>query len=185
MGETPRHLFAPECIHPSAYGDHPLPIGPGATITQPQVVAAMTELLDPGESDRVLEIGTGSGYQAAILAQLAGHVYTIEIRPELVRLARENLKRQGLANLTQREGDGFYGWPEEAPFSRILLTVAPHAIPQALLDQLSFGGRLVAPAGAWEQQELVLIEKSSSGEVRCSLHGRVAFVPLIRSLASS
>jgi len=128
-----------------AYQDRPLPIGYGATISQPYIVALMTELLAPAKPHRVLEIGTGSGYQAAILGQLASQVYTIEIVPELARSAGETLRRLGYSNITVREGDGYKGWPEEAPFDRIILTAAPPEVPQALMAQLGRGGRLIAP----------------------------------------
>ncbi len=184
MSDTPRHLFAREIIQPSAYGDHPLPIGAGATITQSRVVALMTELLEPLPTHRVLEIGTGSGYQAAILARLSGHVYTIEIRPELVKMARENLKLRGPANITLREADGFAGWPEEAPFDRIILTAAPREIPPVLIEQLSREGRLVAPVGPWGRQQLLLLEKCVDGQIRRYEKGPAAFVPMIGAEAA-
>ena len=180
MRDTPRHLFASKLIQPLAYGNNPVPLAAGATITQPGLVAFMTELLEPSKVHRALEIGTGSGYQTAILAQLVGHVYTIEIRPELVNLANANLRAGQHCNVTQREADGFHGWPEEAPFDRIILTAASSEIPPALVDQLARRGRLVAPVGGWGQQRLTLIEKAASGEMHFSYHGPVAFVPMIR-----
>ena len=180
MRETPRHRFVPEPWRAHAYADSPLPIGYGATISQPFIVALMTELLDAGPRDRVLEIGTGSGYQAAVLAQLARQVYTIEIVPELSRSAAALLAELGSSNETVRQGDGYRGWSEQAPFDRIILTAAPPEVPQALLDQLARGGRLVAPVGAaWHDQELVVIDKSASGAIRRRTASAVAFVPMV------
>ena len=178
MRATPRHLFVPEGVRRMAYDDHPLPIGHGATISQPYIVAIMTQLLAPGSSHRVLEIGTGSGYQAAVLAQLARHVYTIEIVPELANSSRVCLKDLGYANVTVRQGDGYKGWPEEAPFDRIILTAAPPEIPQALIDQLAKGGRLVSPEGSDWSQQLVVIEKHADGTLRRRKAGAVMFVPM-------
>jgi protein-L-isoaspartate(D-aspartate) O-methyltransferase len=179
MRATPRHEFIPKGAGP-AYGDHPLPIGHEATISQPYIVALMTELVEPKKSHRVLEIGTGSGYQAAVVSQLVSWVYTIEIVPELARSARENLSRLGYANITVRAGDGFAGWPERAPFECILLTAAPPEIPGTLVAQLARGGRLVAPVGPTRFQELVLLEKDLDGRIRRSTHGGVRFVPMRR-----
>ena len=177
---TPRHLFVPEDVQPYAYSDRPLPIGFGQTISQPYIVALMTELLEPGKGDRVLEIGTGSGYQAAVLAGLVKHVYTIEIVPELAKLARERLAATGFRNVTVREGDGYKGWPEKAPFERIILTAAPREIPEALLGQLSRGGRLVAPVGESPYtQVLVVVEKTASGKIRRRSVAPVMFVPMV------
>jgi protein-L-isoaspartate(D-aspartate) O-methyltransferase len=178
MRATPRHLFVPEAIRASAYADRPQLIGYSATISQPYIVALMTELLQVQKAQRALEIGTGSGYQAAVLAQLAGHVYTIEIVPELADSARSTLRRLGYTNVTVRLGDGYKGWPEEAPFDRILLTAAPPEIPQALLAQLARGGRLVAPVGAGMDQQLVVIEKQADGSLRRSSKSAVRFVPM-------
>ncbi len=181
MRATPRHLFVPAVLRPWAYSDQALPIESGQTISQPYIVALMTELLDARKTDGVLEVGTGSGYQAAVLSRLARHVYTIEIVPELAKSARERLAKMGYRNITVRQGDGYRGWPEQAPFERILVTAAPLDIPQALLDQLSRGGRLVAPVGAspWTQ-ELVVIEKAASGEIRQRSVAPVMFVPMVR-----
>jgi protein-L-isoaspartate(D-aspartate) O-methyltransferase len=177
---TPRHLFVPEDVQPYAYSDRPLPIGFGQTISEPYIVALMTELLEPAKRDRVLEIGTGSGYQAAVLARLVKRVYTIEIVPELAKLARERLAALRYRNVTVRDGDGYKGWPEEAPFDRIILTAAPPEIPQALVDQLRRGGRMVAPVGENPfTQELVVVEKTASGEIRRRSVRPVAFVPMI------
>jgi protein-L-isoaspartate(D-aspartate) O-methyltransferase len=178
---TPRHLFVPEGLRPYAYSDQALPIDFGQSISQPYIVALMTELLDPSKSDMVLEVGTGSGYQAAVLAQLAQHVYTVEIVAELAKSAAERLAKLGYRNITVRQGDGYKGWPEEAPFERIMLTAAPSDIPQVLLDQLRGGGRLVAPVGGspWTQ-ELVVIEKTTGGDIRRRSVAPVAFVPMVR-----
>lgn len=181
MRATPRHLFVPAELRPWAYSDQALPIDFGQTISQPYIVALMTELVDAHKTDRALEIGTGSGYQAAVLARLARHVYTIEIVPELAKSAADRLASMGYRNITVRQGDGYLGWPDEAPFERILVTAAPPEIPQALLDQLSAGGRLVAPVGAspWTQ-ELVVIEKTTGGEIRRRSVAAVMFVPMVR-----
>ena len=177
MRATPRHLFVPANARSLAYEDGPLPIGYQATISQPYVVAWMTELLSLERKSRVLEIGTGSGYQAAILAQLAGEVYSIEIVPELAKSAAETLTRLG-HRVEVRHGDGYKGWPEKAPFDRIILTAAPPEIPQALIDQLAKGGRLVAPVGAAMAQELTVVEKDAKGAIRRRTEGGVSFVPM-------
>ena len=177
---TPRHQFVPKALQSQAYQDHPLPIGYGATISQPAVVARMTELLQPAKTDRVLEIGTGSGYQAAVLSPLAAAVFTIEIVPELARAASARLARLGYTNVTLRQGDGYRGWPEKAPFDRIILTAAPAEVPGALLDQLRPGGRLVAPIGVSPfDQYLVLVEKDAHGEIHSRKVVAVAFVPMV------
>ena len=178
---TPRHLFVPELLRPQAYEDHALPIGSGQTISQPYIVALMTELLEPSKQQKVLEIGTGSGYQAAVLAALAGHVFTIEIVPELAQSAASVLKSLGLRNVTVRCGDGYQGWAEEAPFDRIILTAAAPEIPQALVDQLRPGGILVAPVGGSPlAQSLVVINKLADGSIRKRPVIPVAFVPMVR-----
>lgn len=185
MRSTPRHLFVPENLREYAYSDRPLPIGLGQTISQPYIVALMTELLAAGKTDRVLEIGTGSGYQAAILAATAKHVYTIEIVPELARTARERLAAMGLKNVTVRLGDGYQGWPEDAPFDRIILTAAPPEVPQMLIEQLARGGRLVAPVGhSPATQELVVVEKTTGGEIRRRAVAPVMFVPMVGKVSS-
>lgn len=178
MRDTPRHAFVPPSQLEHAYEDHPLPIGYGATISQPYIVAVMTEMLDVGPSDRVLEIGTGSGYQAAILARLARHVYSLEVVPELARQAAATLRAVGCANVTVRNADGYQGWPAESPFDRILLTAAPPDVPQALLDQLKPGGKLVAPVGEWDQH-LYLYEKLPDGRMRTKATIAVRFVPMV------
>ena len=175
---TPRHLFVPVANRPMAYDDHPVPIGYAATISQLYIVALMTDLLAPRRTDRVLEIGTGSGYQAAILSQLAQQVYTIEIVPELAKSAQGILSDLGYRNVTVRQGDGYKGWPEQAPFDGIMLTAAPPEVPQALIGQLANGGRLVAPVGLGWDQELVLIEKDANGRLQRRSAGGVVFVPM-------
>jgi protein-L-isoaspartate(D-aspartate) O-methyltransferase len=175
---TPRHLFVPSASRPMAYDDHPVPIGYEATISQPYIVALMTDLLAPRKTDRVLEIGTGSGYQAAVLSQLAQQVYTIEIVPELAKSAQRILSDLGYRNVTVRQGDGYKGWPEQAPFDGIMVTAAPPEVPQALIDQLANGGRLVVPVGLGWNQELVLIEKDANGRLRRRSAGGVVFVPM-------
>jgi len=180
MRVTPRHLFVPPEFSVLAYDDQPLPIGHGATISQPYIVALMTELLEPAKTHRVLEIGTGSGYQAAVLAQLAARVFTIEIVPELADSARDRLKQLGYSNVSVRAGNGYLGWPEEAPFDRIILTAAPPSVPQALLDQLAKAGRLVAPVGPLRDQDLLLFEKTGDGKLRQRRITAVTFVPMVR-----
>ena len=181
MRITPRHLFVPDSMRSMAYADQPLPIGAGQTISQPYIVAFMTELLQPGKSHRILEVGTGSGYQAAVLSPLVKQVYTIEIVPELASRSAELLKKLGHSNVVVRRGDGYAGWPEEAPFDGIILTAAPPEIPKALIDQLKPGGRLVAPVGRTVfSQELVLVEKDRNGRVRERSVLPVRFVPMVQ-----
>ncbi len=176
--DTPRHLFVPLDVRPMAYEDRPLPIGYAATISQPFVVAWMTQILGAEAKDKVLEIGTGSGYQAAVLAQIARHVYTIEIVPELARSARDTFRQLNFRNVTVREGDGYKGWPEQAPFHRIIVTAAPPSIPKALTDQLANGGRMVLPLGSTWDQELTVIEKRNDGTLFRKGVGGVTFVPM-------
>jgi protein-L-isoaspartate(D-aspartate) O-methyltransferase len=176
MRVVERHLFVPEAARGSAYADRPLPIGHGQTISQPYVVALMTELARVGPRSRVLEIGTGSGYQAAVLARLAGHVYGIEIVEPLAREAAARLERLGVRNVTVRAGDGYGGWPAHAPFDAIVVTAAPAELPAPLLEQLAVGGRLVAPVGELEQ-ELVVVERTAAGLRRRSV-ALVRFVPM-------
>jgi protein-L-isoaspartate(D-aspartate) O-methyltransferase len=180
MRSVPRHLFVPEDEQGYAYGDHPLPIGYGQTISQPYIVALMTELLELQEGDRVLEIGTGSGYQAAILGEIPSiEVYTIEIIPELAESARKRLESLDYAAIHCREGDGYYGWPEYAPFDAIIVTAAPDHIPQPLVDQLAADGRMVIPVGPpGGYQTLWKLVKQPNGEVKNYNMGGVAFVPL-------
>jgi protein-L-isoaspartate(D-aspartate) O-methyltransferase len=176
LREVPRHLFVPEDSREAAYNDGPLPIGHGQTISQPFVVAFMSEAARLRPGDRVLEIGTGSGYQAAVLAALGAQVFTMEIVPDLLDRARQALAAAGCARVVLRQGDGTHGWPEEAPFDAILATAAPERIPQALLDQLRVGGRLVIPVGAGSQ-ELVRMTRTERGFERESLLP-VRFVPM-------
>ena len=161
MGTVPRHEFVPERLRPDAYADQPLPIGHGQTISQPYVVAFMTERLEPKPMDRVLEVGTGSGYQAAVLAGLVAEVYTIEIISDLAQRAAADLKRLGCTNVHVRAGDGYQGWPEAAPFDGIIVTCAPERVPQPLIDQLKDGGRIIIPVGRAWSQDLVLLRKRS------------------------
>lgn len=179
MRTVPRELFVPEDVRPQAYEDHPLPIGFEQTISQPFIVGLMTALLDPKKNHRVLEIGTGSGYQAAILSRLVGELYSIEIVPALARSAAGTLRSLGFRNVTVREGDGYRGWPEKGPFDRIILTAAPPEIPQVLLDELRPGGRLVAPVGVGAQN-LVVVRKSADGKTTTRSVLPVRFVPMIK-----
>jgi protein-L-isoaspartate(D-aspartate) O-methyltransferase len=180
LRSTPRHLFVPETWRNEAYADHALPIGGGQTISQPYIVGLMTELLEPGRRDCVLEIGTGSGYQAAVLSALVTHVYTIEIVVELAQSARKRLAALGYTNVTVRQGDGYLGWPEHAPFDRILLTAAPPELPPALFSQLKPGGRLVAPVGAGPSaQTLTVVDKGADGTIRQRAVAPVKFVPMV------
>lgn len=162
MGKVPRHEFVPDDQRALAYEDRPLPIGYGQTISQPYIVALMTERLEPRLTDRVLEVGTGSGYQAAVLAELVREVYTIEIIEPLAKRAETDLKRLGYTNIFVRAGDGYQGWPEVAPFDAIIVTCAPEQVPQPLVAQLKDGGRIVIPIGPAENQQLVLLRKQGS-----------------------
>jgi protein-L-isoaspartate(D-aspartate) O-methyltransferase len=159
MRRVPRHEFVPVEFRSHAYEDRPLSIGSGQTISQPYVVAFMTQQLEPEPTDRVLEIGTGSGYQAAVLSGLVAEVYSIEIVEALADRAATDLDRLGYTNVHVRAGDGYRGWPEEAPFDAVIVTCAPDAVPQPLVDQLAQGGRMIIPVGAILHQELVLLEK--------------------------
>ena len=179
---TPREWFLPPDLARSAYDDAPLPIGNGQTISQPYIVALMTHLLAPGRRHRILEIGTGSGYQTAVLARLAGAVFTIERLPDLLVEAEERFRRLGITNVHTRLGDGAAGWPEEAPFDGILVTAAAPRVPEPLAAQLATGGRLVIPLGDLGSQELVLFERTPRGLV-AQREGGVRFVPLISRLA--
>ena len=163
MGSVKRHEFVPVEIQPFAYMDRPLPIGYDKTISQPFIVALMTDLLQVGPEDTVLEIGTGMGYQSAILAALARKVYSIEIIEPLAQQAMKRIAAAGFRNVEVRIGNGYNGWPEHAPFDRIIATAAPDLIPASLLNQLKPGGRMVVPAGLADSQQLILVEKSADG----------------------
>lgn len=165
MGKVPRHEFVPIELQPFAYANVPLPIGFDKTISQPFIVALMTDLLDVSLDDVVLEIGTGLGYQAAILAQLARKVYSIEIIEELGLQAKQRLQRQGYSNIELKISNGYHGWSEHAPFDKVMVTAAPDLIPPPLINQLKAGGKMVAPAGLPDAQQLVLVEKHSNGRV--------------------
>ena len=161
MAKVPRHAFVRLELQPLAYADTPLPSGYGKTISQPFIVALMTDLLDLQPTDIVLEVGTGLGYQTAILAELAQHVYSIELIEELALDARQRLARQGCSNVELRVGDGRAGWPDHAPFDKIIVTAAPDLVPASLIYQLKPGGRMVIPAGLPDEQQLLLVEKDS------------------------
>ena len=177
MRKVPRHLFVEPSAQAQAYEDHPVPIGNNQTISQPYIVALMTELLELPPRARVLEIGTGSGYQSAVLGEMAAEVYSIEILPELARAAGRKLKDLGYANVEVREGDGYRGWPEHAPFDGIIVTAASEKIPQPLLDQLGAGGRMVIPVGGFFQ-ELKVFTKDKDGHVSERDIIPVRFVPM-------
>jgi len=180
LRSVPRHRFAPDHDPALAYTDRPLPIGHGQTISQPYIVARMTALVRPDSTDRVLEIGTGSGYQAAVLASLADSVYTLEIIPDLAATATERLRRLGYHNVVVRTGDGFKGWPARAPFDAIVVTAAPETIPPPLLDQLADGGRMIVPVGpSGGTQTLTLVTKTDGAITRQAL-APVRFVPFLR-----
>jgi len=178
---VPRHEFVPKAELDLAYGDHPLPIGYGQTISQPYIVGYMTEILRPKPGMRVLEVGTGSGYQAAVLAEIGCQVHTIEIFSELEKAARDRLKRLGYARVATRQGDGFEGWREAAPFDAIIVTAAAGFIPPPLLEQLKPNGRMVIPVGSvYGVQNLILVERDPSGKLRTTNLLPVRFVPLLR-----
>ena len=179
MREVPRHRFVREHLRSQAYGDHALPIGAGQTISQPYVVARMSEMLEVGPEDSVLEIGTGSGYQTAILGKLARRVYSLERKDELVRQAIERIRELGLDNVKIQTFDGTVGWSEFAPFDRILVTAGAPEVPRPLLDQLAAPGRLVVPEGTRTAQRIVLYEKDGAGEVVRREGEAVIFVPLV------
>jgi protein-L-isoaspartate(D-aspartate) O-methyltransferase len=182
MLEIPRHRFVPEAERAAAYDDRPLSIGHGQAISQPYIVALMTDLARPMPGDRALEVGTGSGYQAAVLSRLVKEVFTIEIVPELGAEAARRLKDLGYANVQVRVGDGFQGWPEAAPFDVILVTAAPEEVPEPLLEQLKPGGRLVIPVGpTGAVQSLQLVAKDSDGRLQARHVLPVRFVPFTRS----
>ena len=179
MNTVKRHELVPRSERRFAYENRPLPIGYGQTISQPYIVALMTELVEPAADDLVLEVGTGSGYQAAILAELVDHVYSIEIIEALADRARHDLERLGYENVTTKLGDGYYGWQEHAPFDAIVVTAAASHVPPPLIEQLKPGGRMVIPVGGrFMTQTLLLLEKTHEGQVITRQFGAVRFVPL-------
>ena len=178
MARVPRHLFVPATDQKDAYGDHPLPIAGGQTISQPYIVAYMTDLLALETSHRVLEIGKGSAYQTEVLAEIAQEVFTIEVVPELAEAARVRLAEMGYGNVRTRHGSGWEGWPEEAPFDRVLVTAAPGALPPALAAQLAPGGVLVAPVGTGDQRIIRIVRTESGFDEEALLP--VRFVPMVR-----
>jgi protein-L-isoaspartate(D-aspartate) O-methyltransferase len=179
MERVPRHLFIREADIPIAYGDHPIAVGHGQTISQPYIVAYMTEQLELSSAAKVLEVGTGSGYQTAVLAEVSGMVYTIEIVPELYERASTVLKELGYVNVETRFGDGYAGWKDQAPFDAIIVTAAPDHIPQPLVDQLHVGGRLAVPIGRGDQELIVFVKTPRGLQEQSRLP--VRFVPLTRS----
>ncbi len=182
MRSIPRHLFVDAALRDKAYGDHPLPIGEGQTISQPFMVARMTELLRLTGKEKVLEIGTGSGYQAAVLARLAARVCTVERIPKLAARARETLEAIGVSNVWVRTANGTFGWPDEAPFDRIVVTAGGPAVPPPLFEQLSEGGRMVMPVGSEDSQQLQVVDKVA-GEAKVTEDSGCVFVKLIGKYA--
>ena len=181
MRRVPRHEFVPDAYKASAYADSPLPTSQGQTISQPYIVALMTELADPKPEHRVLEVGTGSGYQAAILSGLVREVYSIELVSELASTAKLRLERLGYKNVQVRQGDGYLGWPQHAPFDSILVTAGAKEIPKPLVDQLKPGGRMIIPVGESSQEQVLqVIAKDASGKVTIRDVIPVRFVPLLR-----
>lgn len=184
LDDVPRHMFVPRNLRDSSYENGPLPIGQGQTISQPYIVAYMTEALKLDRKDKVLEIGTGSGYQSAIISGLVNDVYSIEVLPELSRQARKTFSDVGIDNVHLKVGDGYQGWPEEAPFDAIIVTAAPPEIPQALISQLADGGRLIAPVGGSDFQQLVLITRDGDRFSKQNLLP-VRFVPMVPGRAEA
>lgn len=185
MRAVPRQRSVPPALRESAYRDRPLPIGHGQTISQPWIVARMTELVTPEPGDTVLEVGTGSGYQAAVLAEIVDHVFTIEIVGELARSARRTLRELGYRDVTVRHGDGYRGWPGHAPFDAIVVTAAPEEIPQPLIEQLARGGRMVIPVGPQGRgQALTVVRRRSDGSIERRVVSAVRFVPMTRDTGS-
>ena len=180
MRSVPRHRFVPDVDPELAYADRPLPIGHSQTISQPYIVARMTELVRPDSTDRVLEIGTGSGYQAAVLAAIVDSVYTIEIIPDLASTAAKRLHRLGYDNVVVRNADGFKGWTARAPFDAIIVTAAPEEIPPPLVDQLADGGRMIVPVGPTGQTQSLTLVTKKDGEVSKRQLAPVRFVPFLR-----
>lgn len=183
MRRVPRERFVTSGDEPLAYGDHPLPVGHGATISQPYIVALMTQLARVTPGERVLDVGTGSGYQAAVLAEMGADVYGIEVVPELAERAADDLRAAGYPNVHVRAGDGYHGWPEAAPFAAIIVAAAAPALPRPLTDQLAPGGRLVIPVGRFVQ-ELLVIEKRPGGELHAETVIPVRFVPMVGDVES-
>ncbi|MFB6357135.1 MAG: protein-L-isoaspartate(D-aspartate) O-methyltransferase [bacterium] len=182
MMTVPRHRFVPADLRSKAYENRPLPIGYGQTISQPYIVAYMTQLLEVGEGDTVLEVGTGSGYQAAVLAQIVDRVFTIEIIPELHQKAQKRLNKLGYDNVTTRHGDGYYGWSKQAPFDGIIVTAAASHNPPPLIEQLKPGGNMIIPVGPpFRLQRLMLLEKGKQGDVQQRSLATVRFVPFRRT----
>ncbi|MFZ5452706.1 MAG: protein-L-isoaspartate(D-aspartate) O-methyltransferase [Thermodesulfobacteriota bacterium] len=179
MGKAPRHLFVPQHLSPMAYGDHPLPIGSGQTISQPYIVALMTEWAEIKPGEKVLEVGTGSGYQAAVLAELTDKVFSIDIRPELAEKAAKVLKSLNYPQVQVKSGDGYLGWPEEAPFDAILVTAAATRVPPALEKQLQEGGRLVIPLGPSGGVQTLTRFRKIQGKLQQDSRLPVRFVPLV------
>jgi protein-L-isoaspartate(D-aspartate) O-methyltransferase len=179
LGRVPRHLFVPSDLASLAYGDHPLPIGQDQTISQPYIVALMSQWAEVKPGDKVLEVGTGSGYQAAVLAELTGQVFTIELKPELARTAAARLQRLGYTQVRGKTGDGYLGWPEEAPFDAILVTAAAPTVPPALATQLKEGGRLVIPLGEPGGVQTLVRLRNVKGELKEEERLPVRFVPLV------
>ena len=180
LARVPREEFVPARLRDEAFANHPLPIGAGQTISQPFIVGLMTDLLDPQPDQVILEVGTGSGYQTAVLAVLVAQVYSLEVVPELAAAASSRLKRLGYGNVTVRQGDGYAGWPEQAPYDGIIVTAAAPFVPAALFDQLRPGGRLVIPVGLpLHHQELLLVEKAEDGSRQTTSILGVAFVPMV------
>jgi protein-L-isoaspartate(D-aspartate) O-methyltransferase len=175
MAKLPRHEFVPAEVRPYAYADSPLPIGCSKTISQPFIVALMTDLLELKPEDRVLEIGTGLGYHAAILSELVQRVYSVEIIEELAQQAKQRLARQRCANVELRLGNGYYGWPEHAPFNKVIVAAGVELVPPPLLQQLKPGGRMVIPTGLPDSQQLMLVEKDAGGRVKMKEIMRVRF----------
>jgi len=181
MRDVPRHLFVPKRRQRSAYGDFPLPIGYGQTISQPYIVALMTELLKPEKDDVALEVGTGSGYQAAVLSKIVNTVYTVEIITPLGKAAEKRLSEMGYKNITVKVGDGYFGWEQYAPFDCIIVTAASDHIPPPLIKQLKNGGKMAIPVGKpFQVQKLMVVEKSEEGEIRIKNILPVRFVPFRR-----
>ena len=181
MAQVPRHAFVPGELQHAAYADSPIPIGCGKTVSQPFMVALMTDLLGIEEGDRVLEVGTGLGYHAAVLAELADQVFTVEIHAELAREGEDRLGALDCRNIHFKVGDGAQGWPEHAPFDRIMVAAAPELLPPALLQQLKPGGRMVVPTGLPDQQQLLVVDKGPDGRIETREIVQVVFSPLIAS----